>query len=264
MKVCFAWVLMICWVSVAWAFPQENCGEQRCSDCHSLSKEEAGFLLGSGVDRVLKVELSEMPGVWVVEVEKAGRKYPVYVNYSKSHVLQGDMLRLADGKNLTRQRVANLNRVDVSRIPLQDALVIGDSKAKKRVIIFTDPQCHFCARLHQELPEVVARDANIVFYIKMFPLSTNSPAYLVAKSVVCNDSLNLLEDSFAGRSVPPPLCRAEAVDSTIALAAELGIRSTPTLILPDGRIFSGYRKAGQLLELLDSPAAKPSAGPGRQ
>ena len=261
MKFYLTLLLMICLASSALAFPQEDCGEKRCTDCHSLTKQEAGFLLGSGADRVLKVEQSEMPGVWAVEVEKAGRKYPVYINYSKSHLLRGEVLRLKDGENLTKQRMASLNRVDVSRIPLEDALIVGDPKAPKRVIVFTDPQCHFCAKLHGELPKVVARDPNIAFYIKMLPLAMHPDAYHIAKSIVCNRSMEMLENSFAGKSVPPPLCRAEAVDETIALARKVGIRSTPTLVLPDGRPFSGYKKADQLLQLLDSKAAVSPADP---
>lgn len=264
MRFCLTWLLLACWATAALAFPQEDCGEKRCTDCHSLSKEEAGFLLGAGADRVLQVEEAEMPGVWAVEVEKGGRKYPVYINYSKTHLLRGEMLRLKDGENLTKLRKASLNRVDVSRIPLADALVVGDPQAKKKVIVFTDPQCHFCAKLHRELPEVVARDPEIAFYVKMLPLAMHPDAYSIAKSVVCNGSLELLEASFAGKAVPPPLCRAEVVDTTIALARELGIRSTPTLVLPDGRPFSGYKKADQLLKLLDSAAVVVPGKPGRR
>ncbi len=261
MKFYLTWLLLIFWASAAFAFPQEACGEKRCIDCHSLTKEEAGFLLGSGADRVLKVEQAEMPGVWAVEIEKGGRKYPVYINYSKSHLIQGQVLRLKDGENLTKLRMASLNRVDVSSIPLADALIVGDPQAKKKVIVFTDPQCHFCAKLHGELPEVVARDPDIAFYIKLLPLAMHSDAYSIAKSVVCNRSLEMLEDSFVGKAVPPPLCRAEAVDETIALARKLGIHSTPTLVLPDGRPFSGYKTAAQLLQLLDSRAIISSVAP---
>jgi thiol:disulfide interchange protein DsbC len=264
MRFLLTWLLLFCWAGAALAFPQEDCGEKRCADCHSLTREEAGFLLGTGADRVLQVEQAEMPGVWAVEIEKAGRKYPVYINYSKSHLLRGELLRFKDGENLTKLRMASLNRVDVSGIPLADALIVGDPQAKKRVIVFTDPQCHFCAKLHRELPEVVARDPEIAFYIKMLPLAMHPDAYNIAKSVVCNRSLEMLEDSFAGKTVPPPLCRAEAVDDTIALARKLGIRSTPTLVLPDGRPFSGYKKADQLLKLLDSAVVTSSAEPAKR
>ncbi|MEN8687266.1 MAG: thioredoxin fold domain-containing protein [Desulfuromonadales bacterium] len=36
----------------------------------------------------------------------------------------------------------------------------------------------------------------------------------------------------------------------MALARELGIRSTPTLVMPDGRVIPGYRKAEAILTII--------------
>lgn len=63
-----------------------------------------------------------------------------------------------------------------------------------------------------------------------------------------------LEASLAGKPVPPPLCDTPVVDQTLALAKELGINSTPTLVLPDGTMIAGSRKAENLLRLLGSKA----------
>jgi thiol:disulfide interchange protein DsbC len=265
MKILLAVALLLLNTVPAMAFPREDCGEQKCIDCHSLAKEEAAFLLGEQADRVLNVELSEMPAVWAVEVEKSGRKYPVYVDFTKTHLMRGELIRLKDGENLTRKRSAALNRVDVSRISLEDALVIGDPQAPVRAVVFTDPQCHFCGKLHQEMKKAVELDPSVVFFIKLFPLDIHPDAYMIAKSIVCHHSLAMLEDSLAGRPVPPPLCRAEEVDQTLALGREFGIRSTPTLVLPDGRLFAGFKPAEVLLQLLGSgkiPDAGPATRPG--
>lgn len=255
MKLLIAGMFILIWASLGWAFPKDSCNQQQCADCHTLSPEEAGYLLGRQADRVLGVEPSDVAAMWVVEVEKNGRRFPVYIDFMKNHVLRGEVVRLQDGENLTKQRQANLNRVDVTRIPLGDALVLGEADAPKQVVIFTDPQCSFCKKLHGAMKEVVQRDPAIVFYIKMLPLNIHPDADMIARSIVCNRSLALLEDSFAGRPVPPPLCRGEEVDRTIALARELGIRATPTLVLPDGRPFTGFRDSDTLLKMLDSKAA---------
>ena len=42
-------------------------------------------------------------------------------------------------KNLTQESLTALNKVDVSQIPLKDSLIMGDEKARIRVIVFTDP-----------------------------------------------------------------------------------------------------------------------------
>ena len=81
-------------------------------------------------------------------------------------------------------------------------------------------------------------------------------AYDISKSIVCNNSMEYLELSFAGKPVPPPNCEIPVIDETIALARELGIRSTPTLVMPDGRIIPGYRKADALLTIISEHVAQ--------
>lgn len=230
----------------------EGCGAGSCNECHTLSKEEASDLLKQGaVDEVLNVEFSEMPGVWEVEVQKDRKRFPVYVDFSKSFVIAGNIIRIRDGENVTQRRTAELNRVDVSRIPLDDALLLGKSDARTQVIVFTDPECPYCRKLHADLKEVVRRRPDIAFLIKLFPLKMHPNAYGISKSVVCADSMELLELSFAGKPVPPPICETDAIDRNIALAQELGIRSTPTLVLPDGLVMPGYKKADDLIKLLE-------------
>jgi thiol:disulfide interchange protein DsbC len=201
---------------------------------------------------VLNVEFSEMPGVWAVEVEKDRKRFPVYIDFSKSFVVTGNIIRLEDGENVTQRRTAQLNRVDVSGIPLEDALLLGSPDARTKVTVFTDPECPFCKKLHLELKEVVSRRPDIAFLIKLFPLKMHPNAYGISKSIVCTGSMELLELSFAGKPVPPPVCETSAVDRTIALAEEMGIRSTPTLVLPNGVVMPGYKKADDLIKLLDS------------
>lgn len=258
MKALFSLLLLLLLVTPAAAFMEGGCGSGKCADCHSLTVDEAGKLLAGGVDKVLKVEQAEMPGVWAVEVERGQRKFPLYIDYSKSYVISGNIIRLADKKNVTQERMSDENRVDVAKIPLDDALVLGNPKARTRVIVFTDPECPYCRRLHAEMKQVVAVDPQIAFYIKLFPLKIHPKAYEVAKSIVCNHSLQLLEDSYAGKSVPPPLCQAPAVDANLELGPKLGIHGTPTLILPDGQEVSGYRTADKLLQLLGSDKTLPA------
>lgn len=260
MKVFMILVLLATLATPGYAFMKNGCGSGKCEDCHSLSKKEAGSLLKGGVDRVLSVEQAAIPGLWEVEVERGGRKFPVYIDYSKSYVFSGNIIRLKDHMNITSERQAEFNRVDVSKIPVEDALVLGNPKAKKRVIVFTDPKCPYCKRMHAQLKKVVAEDPNVAFLLKMFPLKIHPGSYTVAQAIVCNHSLSMLEDSFAGRPVPPPLCETKVVDENLALGHKLGIHSTPTLVFPDGRVMPGYKTAAQLLQLLGEPSAAKVTG----
>ncbi len=114
---------------------------QECSKCHMLSKDQAGDLLKDVIPDVVVLDVRNSPvkGVWEVDFESRGRKAIVYVDFSKKHFFSGALVSVGEKKNLTQERMIELNRVDVSQIPLQDALVMGDEKARIRVIVFTDP-----------------------------------------------------------------------------------------------------------------------------
>ena len=239
-------ILLVSAVQVL-AFTADGCGTGTCASCHSLDQKEAARILGPLVDKVNKVEFAEVPGMWLVEIEKGPAKLPVYIDFSKKYVLTGSVIRLADKGDVTQERFARMNKVDTRRIPLDDALLLGRKTARTRVIVFTDPECPFCKQLHEELKEVVRRDPEIAFLIKLFPLKMHPNAYATAKSIVCARSLELLEQSFAGKPVPPAACTTRVVDQTLALGAELGIQSTPTLVLPNGLVMPGYKPADELV-----------------
>jgi len=114
---------------------------QDCSKCHILSKEEASDLLKGifpGI-KVIDVKISPAKALWEVFSEIGSRKGIVYVDFSKKYVFSGTIISIKEKKNLTQERFTELNKIDVSQIPLEDALVMGDPKARIRVIVFDDP-----------------------------------------------------------------------------------------------------------------------------
>lgn len=248
MMAAVAVTLLLAATGPAQAFTADGCGTGTCASCHSLDKDEAGKILSGLVDKVNKVEFAEVPGMWLIEVEKGPNKLPVYIDFSKKYVLSGSVIRLADKGDVSQERFARMNKVDVSRIPLKDALLVGSKDARFKVIVFTDPECPYCMKLHEELKVVVRRDPEIAFLIKLFPLKMHPKAYDKAKSIVCARSLELLEASFAGKTVPPATCATKVVDQTLALGAELGIQSTPTLVLPNGLVLPGFKVADDLVK----------------
>jgi len=53
--------------------------------------------------------------------------------------VSGAVFNLKTKTNLTGDRLYSLNRVDISQIPLGDALVMGDKNAQYKVVVFDDP-----------------------------------------------------------------------------------------------------------------------------
>ncbi|MEE9613467.1 MAG: DsbC family protein [Thermodesulfobacteriota bacterium] len=233
-----------------YAFVGEGCSGD-CKACHSLSNEEASTLLQTRrfQAEVKAIRISPVGGLWEVELMRGNQRIIVYVDFAKKHMVEGRFTRLADiGQPKT------LRKLDTSLIPLDDALVMGDENAEKRLIVFDDPDCPYCKKLHAELKKIVERRKDIVVFIKLYPLSIHPEAYEKAKAILCGGkSLDLLEDAFAGKELPEADCEAAAIDDNIQLVKKLGIGGTPTVIFPDGRFLSGYVDADKLLELMESP-----------
>jgi thiol:disulfide interchange protein DsbC len=234
------------------AFRKEPAASKGCAECHKLTKEEAGKILAKMVDNVVGVVQGPFPGVWEVDVARSGKTYPIYLDYSLKYLLNGQFIRLADMENLTGLRYQDLNRVDVASIPVQDAIRVGSPSAKKTVIVLSDPTCAYCVKLHGEIKKAAAKDADVAFLVMPYPRNRNDKAtYRNCLAVVCSKSEKALDDAYAGKELPAPSCKSDAVDETMKLADRLKIQGTPTMILPDGRVISGSMEAGALLSLLN-------------
>ena len=59
-----------------------------------------------------------------------------------------------------------------------------------------------------------------------------------------------MTDAKAGREVPNAECD-DPVAAHFALGSDFGVRGTPTILLPDGRVVPGYAPAKQLLDALE-------------
>ena len=240
--------LLLC-TSTVYGFQQDGCGSGNCTDCHSLTREEAAGLLKGKVDNVLSVKMSEVPGLWSLEAVFQGKNIPLYLDFSKKFVFSGNVIRLQDGQNLTPQ--PPVETVDVKSIPLNDAIVLGDPKSSQKIIVFDDPQCPFCQKLHPEMEQIITTRKDIAFFIKMFPLQSHPDSYERAKTIICAKSAKFLAQSLAGQPLPPPVCETDQVEKNIKLAEKLHINSTPTLIFPNGKVYPGYKPADAILSILE-------------
>jgi thiol:disulfide interchange protein DsbC len=211
--------------------------------------------------RILSIQMSIVYGLYEVVIENKGQYELFYLDFSKTYLIPGPIIDLTTGINKSVEKLTELEkkrRIDLSKIPLGDALILGNKKATNKVIVFTDPDCPFCRKLHTEIKKVVEKRKDLAFYIKLLPLQIHSDAYWKSKSIICNKSLKYLEDNFEKKPIPKPGsdCQTREVDENIKLAKELGINGTPTTIFPDGSVHAGFLEAGRLIEMVDLSIAK--------
>jgi thiol:disulfide interchange protein DsbC len=256
MLVMIAAVTMLCASGVS-AFATKAAKEKNCATCHTLKQAEAETLLKPLAPDFKALSITQAPvkGLWEVYGVAGGRKVLVYVDYGKKFFVPGNIIDIQAKKNITQDRYEELGeryatKIDVAKIPTADALVLGDANAAYKVIVFSDPDCPFC-KAHEEMKKVVEKRKDIAFLIKLYPLPMHKDALWKSKTIVCEKSMQLLEDNFAGKEIPKKECdAAKAIDENLKLAPELGITGTPAMIMPDGRVIPGYREADQLIEAI--------------
>jgi thiol:disulfide interchange protein DsbC len=225
-----------------------------CSSCHTLSRQEAATLLHD-LGEVKDVKLAPVKGLFEVTMQRDNRQAIIYVDFGKKLLVPGPIFDIASKRTVTPPPVELpkiLSKAELAKIPTANSIVMGNPSGKKRLFVFTDPDCSFCAKLHGELKKLVAMEPELVIYIKMFPLKMHPQAYDKARVLLGSKSLEMLEKAFAHGELPQPGDNypKEPVDETIKLGESLGINGTPALILPDGRVIAGAREAGVIRELL--------------
>jgi thiol:disulfide interchange protein DsbC len=225
--------------------------------CDTISQSEIQDVLkkiNANNAKILYIKKSPLTGICEVALDNGGQPNIFYIDIAKTHLFFGNLVEMKTMANLTAQsamEIQNKKRIDTSKIPLTSALVLGDLKAEKKVIIFTDPDCPYCSNLHKIIKQISDKRKDITFYIKMYPLPFHKDAYWKSKSIVCNNSLQLLQDCFDKKEIAKTDCKTEEVDDTLKLAKSLGITGTPAIILPDGRIRMGAIPEEELTKLID-------------
>lgn len=139
--------LTLCVLAAAFpgsAFPFAK-GDQDCSKCHTLSAEQAHTLLKDLIPnvKILHVQPAPITGLWEIGIDTGGRKAIIYLDYAKKNIIspatRGEVIDIKTKTSLTQESFQKINKVDISQIPLSNALVMGDKTAKHKIVVFDDP-----------------------------------------------------------------------------------------------------------------------------
>lgn len=116
--------------------------EQECTKCHTLNVEQAADVVRPFAPdvKVLNVLPGPIKGIWEVDFESGGRKSVIYLDYSKKILIAGNLIDTKTKANYSKESFDKLNKIDVSKIPLDNALVMGSKDAKNKIIVFDDPE----------------------------------------------------------------------------------------------------------------------------
>jgi len=173
-----------------------------------------------------------------------------YLSKGGRYLFQGDIVDLQARRNLSEEArgAARLNALE--DLGEEKMVVFAPKETKHTVTVFTDIDCAYCVKFHQEVAELNKQGVK-VRYLAFPRAGIGSPSYKKAVSVWCaEDRQTAITDAKAGKKVAEKNCDAP-VKEEYELGRELGVSGTPSLILDDGRLVPGYLPAPRLVQQLE-------------
>jgi thiol:disulfide interchange protein DsbC len=182
-----------------------------------------------------------------------------YVSTDGRFYVDGDVFDMTSKQNLTEPRRQEGRLSVLSAIDDKDAIVFSPAgTVKHSLTVFTDVDCTYCRRMHQEIAEFNRLGFRIRYV--MYPAGgVGSVAWRKAEAVLCSpDRRDALTRAKRGESVDAPKCNTQIV-AHHALGESLGINGTPGIITDQGEYLAGYLPAASMAEYLKQSATAAAA-----
>jgi thiol:disulfide interchange protein DsbC len=194
------------------------------------------------------VSETPVPGLYEVDF---GDSF-MYITADASYAVKGDIINVNNQVNLTERKRSGERLKLVNSIGEDEMIVFSPKKGKKRftITVFTDIDCGYCRRLHNEIDKFLAMGIEVryLFYPRA---GIGSQSYKKAVSVWCADDRKAAMTLAKQGGNPGQKTCDNPVRKHMKVAKELGVTGTPLMILDDGSRFPGYTDASRLLRILE-------------
>jgi thiol:disulfide interchange protein DsbC len=182
--------------------------------------------------KIKSVSASPIPGIYEVLVGTD----VFYTDANSKYLIQGEIIEIATGKNITEQKQADLNRIKWSELNPSNALKVVRGNGSRQMAVFSDPNCGYCKRLEKSLQQL----ENVTIYTYLIPILSPDSAQK-SKQIWCSvDPQKTYIDWMINGIAPSGKSDCTTpLDKNMAIAKTYGITGTPTIFFTDGSRFPG-------------------------
>jgi len=188
----------------------------------------------------------------LIELRAGGHIF--YTDASGDHLIDGQLIDVRSQRNLTEARLDEINQVDFDNFPLRDAVVWKSGNGKRRMVVFSDPNCGYCKRLERDIQKL--KDVTVYTFV-IGILGDDSRAK--AEQIWCAKDrtqtwLNWMLD---GEAPPRALGQCGSpLQRNLALSQKLRVNGTPAIFFEDGSRLPGAASLQTLEQRLAKAAGK--------
>jgi len=206
------------------------------------------------VPNAATLAISETPIEGVLQVQI--NSDIVYVTADGQYLLQGQIMDIDTRTNLTDQAKSSIRLTLLSDLNKDEQISFAPENPKYDLLVFTDLDCGYCRKLHNQMAEYNAE--GIAIHYLAFPRAgVGSASFDKYISVWCADDRK--EALTLAKNGTDPIAQKceNPIQAQYDLGREAGVTGTPALLTADGTLIPGYMPPAQLrqrLEALQVPA----------
>lgn len=199
--------------------------------------------------KIEEISKTPMPGVFEIRVQ--GNEI-FYADAKGDFLIQGALIDTKQKRNLTEERTEKLSAVPFDSLPLKFAITQVRGNGKRKLVVFSDPNCGYCKRFERDLQKI----DNVTLYHLMYPV-LGEDSRLKSRNIACaKDRAKTWNDWMLQGITPPTVsCDNHNIDAIVEFGRKNRINGTPTMFVADGTRVPGAIDSTQIEALLN--AVKP-------
>ena len=210
---------------------------------------------GPAIDEITRTPIAGLYELRIAKDVIYSDEQGVYQIYPSHERVDGHIVDANKKVDLTDERLARILAADLPKLPYKDALVFKQGNGARRMIVFEDPNCHYC----KDAEKNFAALKNVTIYTFLIPI-LGEDSVVKARAIWCSSNNAQVWRTWMlqGEMPPRPMgsCDVKALDRNLELAERYHLNYTPAIIFDDGSKFAGSADLEHLTRRLDEVAAK--------
>ncbi len=195
------------------------------------------------------IEKTPVDGLYEVS---SNNDQPLLVSATGKYIVAGEIYQLEGHKitNVSEQKREVQRAELLAAVPeIEKMSFIPTGETKATITVFTDIDCGYCRKLHQEIPQLNAMGVR-VDYLAYPRAGVGSTSYNKVVSAWCaDDPQAAMTKAKNGQVIPTKRCE-NPVASHLKLGKKVGVSGTPAIVLSSGKMLPGYAPAKVLAKQL--------------
>jgi len=226
---------------------------------HAAMAAEQDFSKVEGKIRALvpdatTIAISETPIEGILQVQV--NSDIIYMSANGQYMLQGQILDLETHTNITDQARSGIRVGLLKALNPDEQITFTPEKPKHDLLVFTDIDCGYCRKLHNQMTEY-NKEGIAIHYLAFPRAGVGSNSYDKFVSVWCAADQQQTMTLAKNGEEPPPLKCANPIADQYELGREVGVTGTPALVTTNGTLIPGYMPPAQLRQRLESLQSQP-------